>query len=95
MVASDWPAPALHRLAAPLPPRCFAATDRFLGINDFLVQRLTGQFCTDYSCGTEMLLADVSTGQWSQELCDLAGITPAHLPELRPSGVVIGPSAPT
>jgi xylulokinase len=72
-------------------PDVFAATDRFLGINDFLVQRLTGHFCTDYSCGTEMLLADVSTGQWSQELCDLAGITPARLPELRPSGVVIGP----
>lgn len=72
-------------------PDVFAATDRFLGINDFLVHRLTGQFCTDYSCGDEMLLADVTTGKWSQELCDLAGITPERLPELRPAGAIIGP----
>ena len=45
-------------------PDVFAATERFLGINDFLVQRLTGHFCTDFSCGTEMLLVDVTTGQW-------------------------------
>lgn len=72
-------------------PDVFAATDRFLGINDFLVHRLTGHFCTDYSCGTEMLLADVSTGQWSQELCHLAGISPDRLPEMHPAGAVIGP----
>lgn len=75
-------------------PDVFAAAERFLGINDFLVHRLTGQFVTDYSCGTEMLLADVSTGQWSQTLCDLAGVTLEHLPALRPSGAVIGPITP-
>ncbi len=75
-------------------PGVFAAAERFLGINDFLVHRLTGQFVTDYSCGTEMLLADVTTGRWSQTLCDLAGITFDHLPALRPAGVVIGPITP-
>jgi xylulokinase len=75
-------------------PEVFVMVDRFLGINDFLVQRLTGQFVTDYSCGTEMLLADVRTGEWSQTLCDLAGVIPAQLPELRPAGAVIGAITP-
>lgn len=72
-------------------PDVFTAAQRFLGINDFLVHRLTGQFCTDFSCGTEMLMADVTTGQWSEELCAVAGISPQQLPTLRPAGVVIGP----
>ena len=72
-------------------PDVFVATERFLGINDFLVQRLTGHFCTDFSCGTEMLLVDVTTGQWSETLCALAGITPRQLPALRPAGAIIGP----
>jgi xylulokinase len=75
-------------------PQVFAAAERFLGINDFLMHRLTGQFVTDYSCGTEMLVADVTTGQWSQTLCDLAGITFDQLPALRPAGAVIGSITP-
>ena len=72
-------------------PDIFARAARFMSVIDFLNHRLTGQFCTDHSSATEMLLLDVATGQWSAELCGLAGITPAHLSRLVPSGSVIGP----
>lgn len=75
-------------------PEVFAGADRYLGINDFLTYRLTGRFCTNLSSGTEMQLVEVSTGRWSQELCDLAGIRPEQLSELAQAGTVIGPISP-
>jgi xylulokinase len=41
-----------------------------------------------------MQLANVTTGQWSPELCALAGIRPNQLSVLRPSGAMIGPVTP-
>lgn len=72
-------------------PEVFAAAGRYLGANDFLTYRLTGRFCTNPSSGTEMQLVDVRTGQWSETLCDLAGIRPEQLSPLEPAGGVIGP----
>ncbi len=72
-------------------PEVFAAADRFLSVNDFLVNRLTGQFWTNPSNGGGMQLANVTTGQWSRKLCSLAGMRPAQLSPIRPSGTVIGP----
>jgi sugar (pentulose or hexulose) kinase len=71
-------------------PALFAATGRFLSVNDFLVQRLTGRFCTNPSNACGMELVDITSGQWSQELCALAGISSDQLSPVRPSGVVIG-----
>lgn len=72
-------------------PTVYAATDYFLGVNDFLNHRLTGRFCADPSCAAEMLLVDTYTWQWSEELCNVAGISPAQLAEIIPSGAVVGP----
>ena len=71
-------------------PDIFAAAERYLNIADFLARRLTGRTATNPSTGAEMQFVDVATGGWSSELCALAGITPGHLPDLRPSGAIIG-----
>ncbi len=71
-------------------PDIFAQTECFLGVLDFLNHRLTGTFCTDLSSANEMQLVDVSTAQWSPQLCDLVGITPDHLADLKPAGTVVG-----
>jgi xylulokinase len=71
-------------------PEIFAAAERFLSVNDFLVYRLTGRFCTNPSNGGGMQLADVATATWSRALCDLAGIQPDRLSPIRPAGTVIG-----
>ena len=75
-------------------PDVFAAAGRYLGANDFLTYRLTGRFCTNPSSGAEMQLVDVSTGRWSQALCDMAGIRPEQLSPLEPSGAAIGTIRP-
>ena len=75
-------------------PEVFATAARFLSVNDFLVYCLTGQFCTNPSNGGGMQLADVTTGQWSETLCALAGIRPDQLSPIRPAGAVVGPITP-
>jgi xylulokinase len=75
-------------------PGVFAATERFLSVNDFLAQRLTGRSATNPSMAGEMLLTDIVTGQWSQELCDLVGIDPGHLSPILPSDAPLGTLLP-
>ena len=71
-------------------PETFAAAGRYLSVNDFLVHRLTGRFCTNPSNGGGMQLVDIATGEWSPELCALAGIEPVQLSPIQPAGAVIG-----
>ncbi len=75
-------------------PDIFAAAERVLSLNDYLIHRLTGHYRTDLSCGAEMQLVDLFQEQWSPELCALAGIKPAQLSRLRPSGTILGPVTP-
>ena len=71
-------------------PDVFAAAERFLGVTDFLNRRLTGRFVADFSSGAEMQLVEATTGRWSEQLCDLAGIGPGHLSELEPAAGIVG-----
>jgi xylulokinase len=75
-------------------PDVFAAAGRYLSVNDFLVHRLTGRFCTNPSNGGGMQLLDVGRGAWSAELCALAGIEPGQLSPVLPSGAAVGPITP-
>jgi sugar (pentulose or hexulose) kinase len=71
-------------------PEIFDQAGRFLGVTDFLNHRLAGRFVADYSSAAEMQLVNATSGAWSQQLCELAGITGHHLSELEPAGVAIG-----
>lgn len=92
---SGWaPQPGL-----PLPSICalrlnqtdiFYATHKFVSINDYLTYRLTGKFCTNPSMAGEMVLTDIQTGDWSRELCDLAGIHPSQLSPIGSSHSICG-----
>lgn len=92
---SGWdPQPGL-----PLPSLCalrlkqvevFNAAQKFVSVNDYLVYRLTGNFCTNPSMAGEMLLTDIKTGDWSGELCELAGIQPSQLSPIRSSESICG-----
>ena len=75
-------------------PDLFAAARRYLSVNDFLVHRLTGRFCTNPSNAAGMQLLDVTTAGWSPDLCALAGIRPDQLSPVLPSGTVVGPITP-
>jgi len=92
---TGWPlGPGLPRLHIRwLKQHCpaeFAATHRFLFVNDFIGQRLTGQPCMDplnTSITHSMVLA---TGDWDARLLGFAGIRRDRLSPLQPSGTVIG-----
>ncbi len=63
---------------------------RFLDVQGFLLQRLTGRPLTDFSEAAELLLLDRTTRIWSPELSALAGISTTQLSELAPAGTMAG-----
>lgn len=75
-------------------PDTFARVERFLGVLDFLNRRLTGRFCADLSSATEMQLVDIASGDWSPQLCRIAGVKRRQLSDLQPAGTVVGPITP-
>lgn len=71
-------------------PDVHARATCYLGPADFLNRRLTGRLATDLSAAAEMLLVDINTGAWSEELCALGGVNPADQADLGWAGRIIG-----
>ncbi len=63
---------------------------RWAAVDDYLVFRLTGRWATNPSNAAGMQLMEVSTRDWSDELCGLAGVDPSMLSPIRESGAVAG-----
>jgi xylulokinase len=71
-------------------PDIYEQTYKTLNAKDFIVQRLTGNFYTDYSDGNSNGCFDLVNLKWSDEIIQYAGIDPDKLPELKPSTFVAG-----
>ena len=67
---------------------------KFLFIAGFICYRLTGKACADISLACRSLLYDVENRCWSEELLKATGIDPATLPEVLPTGGIVGPMIP-
>ena len=67
----------------------FHLAQYWLSINDFITHKLTGVYATNPSMAGEMLLTDIRTGQWNEELCQLAGVRSEQLSPILPSGKII------
>jgi glycerol kinase len=61
-------------------------------VDSFLVWHLTGghRFVTDATNASRTLLMDLQTLQWGEDLCELFGVPPGILPEIRPSSGEFG-----
>ncbi len=89
---SGWaPSPGLglstiswFRAGATVEPRRWAAVD------DFLIHELTGSWITNPSNAAGMQLMDMSSLEWSAELCEIAGVEISMLSVLSPSGKQVG-----
>ncbi|MBP3496024.1 MAG: xylulokinase [Clostridia bacterium] len=57
---------------------------------DYLAYKLSGVFATDYSDASGMLLLNVKNRNWSEEMCQICGITKNMLPSLYESYEKIG-----
>ncbi len=71
-------------------PDLFAIIEKIMLPKDYLVYCLTGVHATDYSDASGMLLLDVEHKRWSQEMCDICGITVEQLPKLYESWEAVG-----
>jgi xylulokinase len=75
-------------------PEVYRAAERFIHAKDFLVLKLTGNLCTDFSDATGMNLLDIRTLQWSEDLLEATGIARDKLPEMHESIEVVGTVTP-
>lgn len=71
-------------------PEIYEATYKILNPKDFIVLKLTGRFCTDYSDANGVTCFDLKKLDWSEELLSYAGIDPDKLPEIHPSTYAAG-----
>ncbi len=60
-------------------PENFARIAKIMLPKDYIAYKLTGVHCTDVSDASGMLLFDVKNRKWSQEMCDICGISTAQL----------------
>ncbi len=88
--------PALYKLAwlSRHEPATLSAATRIGDVHAFLAHRLTGRWATSHASADTLGLIDLRSLTWSPELLALAGVRADQLPELVPSGEVIGPLAP-
>ena len=61
-------------------PECFARTDKWLDVKEYLLLRCTGRAVMTEDSAYATLLYDTKKRAWSQALCRMFGVNPAHLP---------------
>ncbi len=71
-------------------PELYAQTDKFLLWGSFVSYMLGAEPVVDHSLANRTLLFDIDRQAWSEELLGVAGLERAKLPDLAPSGTVIG-----
>jgi glycerol kinase len=86
----EWMLQNVDGLASrPAAEICFGTIDAWLAF------KLTGRAVTDYSNAARTMLFDINTLEWSEELCELFGVSPESLPEVLPSQGEFGGTDPS
>jgi len=67
-------------------PQIFNQIDKYLLVEDYLIFRLTGQFCSEHSMVSSSLYFNIISKEWWIDMLDFLGISPDQLPKLIPSG---------
>lgn len=71
-------------------PDVWAAADRFLLVEDFLIARMTGRAVISSCLASRTQLYDLEAGSWSAEILDALELSPDRLAEVVPSGTQVG-----
>jgi glycerol kinase len=71
-------------------PEVFARTHKMLGIHDYLLFHMTGNFVTDRSLASRTNLYDLSSGEWDSELLELFQVDARQLCDLIDQGAIAG-----
>lgn len=75
-------------------PELFRKARKFVGVQDYVVYQLTGNYVTDWSQASRTMLMDLSTFRWDKDLLALAGITEDKLCDSVPPGSSAGGLSP-
>lgn len=71
-------------------PDVYRQTKKWLFMASYLIHKLTGEYCADYSIASRSMLFDIHAKVWSERMCQLAGIPVDLLPPTFPSGTPVG-----
>jgi len=71
-------------------PEIYKKTAKMLGIHDFALFTLCGEFVTDHSLASSTNLLNVHTCRWDQELIDIFAVDRSHLCDLIRPGDICG-----
>ena len=71
-------------------PDAAARMANWLPVPSYLLLRLTGAVATDHSQASRMLTFDQRSRDWSDRICEVAGLRRDQLPPAFPGGTVIG-----
>ena len=75
-------------------PEIFEKIAKIMLPKDYISYMLSGNFSTDYSDASGMLLLDVKNKKWSKEMIDICGISDDMLPKLYESYEPVGDIKP-
>lgn len=75
-------------------PDIFIKAGKYLLVEDYLLFRMTGRYCTEHSLVSSTLYFDITQKKWWDEMLDFLGITVQQLPELYSSGIPVGNLTP-
>jgi xylulokinase len=84
--------PGLYKLAwmRQHEPQILAATRRVTDVHGYLVHAMTGRWVSSTVSVDPLGLLDIGTGDYSDDLLEIAGLRRDQLPELVPTGTLIG-----
>jgi xylulokinase len=71
-------------------PEAWKRATGWLGVAEYLVFRMTGEWGTDPSLASRTLLYRIDRGEWDEELCGLAGVPLELLPPVHEAGTGSG-----
>lgn len=75
-------------------PENFAKIAKIMLPKDYIAYKLTGVHCTDVSDASGMLLFDVKNRKWSEEMCEICGVTQDQLADVYESYESVGTVLP-
>ncbi|MHB8964132.1 MAG: xylulokinase, partial [Saccharofermentanales bacterium] len=71
-------------------PSVYCQTFKFLGVHEFLLHKLTGDFVTDRSTASRSLLLNLRTGEWDEQCAGIFAVGLDKLCRLVDAGAVCG-----
>jgi len=75
-------------------PQIWQAAHKFLLVEDFLIQKMTGQAVVSACLASRTQLFNLAQGDWEGEILAALGLDSARLARVQPSGAVAGTLAP-